>query len=166
MQITLYDDDMYPDSKHNVRRSACRYLAGMIILMVFSTNAAVASGYMTAPEYRQNMPSFKACLGELESRASEHRKELKSRTFDGDAGFREVTIQALSNGVEITGRNSARYKATLWYHNGRLNNERTQYEINHNWSQNSYECRGKTMIINDSQGYTLSTFEPVANMVP
>ena len=166
MQITLNDEDMYPDNKRNVRRSACRYLAAMVILTAFSTNAAVASGYMTTPEYRLKMPSFKACLDDLEASASEHRKQLKPRTFEPDGGFREVGIEALSGGVKITGPKGARYEAKIWYHNGSLVQDGTQYEINHSWTHSSFECRGKTAIINGAQGYTLSTFEPVQSKAP
>lgn len=170
MQVKLVDE-MYLATQRPVviragSRSRSRYLGGMMLLTIFLTNAAFASGYMTTPEFRQKMPSFKACLKQLEANASANCKQLKPRTFDPDGGFQEVTIQAIGDGVETTGRNSARYDAKLWYHNGRLNKDGTQYEINHSWTQNGYECRGKTMIINGSQGYTLSTFEPVASKAP
>jgi hypothetical protein len=170
MQVKLVDE-MYLATQHPVvnragSRSRSRSLGGIMLLTVFSTNAAFASGYMTAPEFRQKMPSFKACLKQLEATAAANRKQLKPRTFDPDGGFQQVSIQAISDGVETTGRNSARYDAKLWFHNGRLNKDGTQYEINHSWTQSGFECRGKTMIINGSQGYTLSTFEPVASKAP
>ena len=150
---------------HNQIRPTSRFLSS-ILLTAFLANAALASGYMVAPEMRQKMPSFEACLAQLEERASEHRKQLISRTFAPDGGFREVNLEALSEGVKITGRKSARYEAKIWYHNGSPNKDGTQYEINHSWDQSGYDCREKTLIINASQGYTLSTFEPVATMKP
>lgn len=147
-------------------RRVSRHSAGTILLTVFLSNAAFASGYIATPEEHQKMPSFKACLAQIEARALEHRKLLKARTFGPDGGFREVGIEAISNGIKITDRKNARYEAKIWYHNGRLLKDGTQYEISHSWNHSGYECRSKTLIINASQGYTLSTFEPIAAKSP
>lgn len=166
MKIALDDTDMHPASKRSGVRPVFRFLVGMLILTTPLSNAAFASGYISAPETRLKMPSFKACLDDQKASASEHSKQVKPRTFDPDGGFREVGIEALSNGVQITGRKSARYESKIWYHNGSLVQDGTQYEISHSWNHARYECLGKTAVINGAQGYTLSTFEPVASNAP
>ena len=151
------DQKIYPASCH---------LGGMIMFTAFLANAAVGSGYIGPTETRQKMLNFKSCLAQLEARALEYHNQLTSRTFAPDASFRQISIQALNGGVNITGRRRARYEVKTWYHNGWLGKDGMHYEITHSWNESNYECRGRTMIQITSQGYTQPTFEPIASKAP
>jgi hypothetical protein len=128
---------------------------------VLCATTAFASGYMPMPEWREVLANHKACVAQLEARSSEQRKQVKPRTFNADSGFQEIYLEDRSDGVKVINRKTARYEARIWYHNGRLLEDGKQYEISHSWDETNQECRGKVLIVTNSQGYTLSTFEPV-----
>jgi hypothetical protein len=136
------------------------------IIALLSAYTAFASGQIAMPERRETLVSYKACLAHLNTSAAEHRAQVKPRTFKQDGGFQEVYLEDRSGGVKVTGRKAARYEARIWWHNGRLLEDGTQYEISHSWNGTNKECRGKVLIINNASGYTLSTFEPVQSKAP
>lgn len=130
------------------------------------SHAAVASGYLRMPERRETLQSYKACLAVLNSSATEYRAQAKPKTFNEDGGFQEIYLEDRSGGVKVIGRKRARYEARIWYHNGFLQDNGTQYEISHSWNGGGYECRDKILITNLANGYTLSTFEAVPPKAP
>lgn len=144
-------------------------LATMICIVSGSmvcSHAAVASGYLPTPEQRETLQSYKACLAVLSAAATEYRAQAKPKTFNQDGGFQEVYLEDRSGGVKVIGRKRARYEARIWYHYGFLRDNGTQYEITHSWNGGGYECRGKMLITNLANGYTLSTFQAVPSKVP
>ena len=139
---------------------------GLLAVVTPFSETALASGYIGPTEWREKMPDFAACLSQLHARASENRDKLTPRKFALDGSFREVSIEEPSSAVQSNGRKSAHYKAKIWYISGQLDDEGTNYVLNHSWEENSYECNGRTMTVITSQGYTLSNFVPVATIRP
>lgn len=140
--------------------------SGSVIVAMLCATASLASGYLSMPERRETLASYQSCLARLEASAAGDRAQAKPRTVKDDGGFQEISLEDRSGGVKVTGRKAAQYEARIWYHNGRLQDDGAHYEISHFWNQTYHECRGKKLIMNDSQGYTLSTFEPMAPKAP
>jgi hypothetical protein len=102
----------------------------------------------------------------LNETAAIQRGQVKRRRFNAERGFQEIHLEDRTGGVKMQGRKTARYEARVWYHNGRLLEDGTQFEINHSWSETNDECRDNILISNDASGFTMSTFEPVLPQVP
>lgn len=152
---------MTPKRKRNRLTLSCGVVAALLC-----ANAASASGYLPMPERRETLTSHKACVARLNTAAAQLRAQVKPRAFRGDGSFQQINLEDRSGGVKTTSREAARYEARLWYHNGRLLEGGTQYEINHSWNHTNLECKGKVLIMTNAQGYTLSTFEPVPTATP
>jgi hypothetical protein len=134
--------------------------------LLLTATPTLASGYIPMPEVRQTLRSYRACLAQLQSaEAEDHlligREKAKTKAASSDGTTRVVSLEAQSKGVERVGRNHARYAARIWYRNGAPRPDLNQIEYSHSWESHSYECQGRVMITNTSQGYTLSTFEPL-----
>ena len=128
---------------------------------------AQASGYIPMPDMHETLPNFRACLARLEAAYAEDRNAEKPRTFEDDGGYSEVGLETRTKGVEHTGRNKARYHGRLWFAHGRItSHDATQREVSHSWREQELLCEGRKLTVKGSQGYTLSTFEPINSAVP
>lgn len=105
--------------------------------------------------------SHQACVAALEAAYAEDRKLVVSRTVEANGNTREVSL--VTKGVERLGPKTARYDATIWYHNGALRTDlpEPQIETSHSYKHQIRRCDGRTMQTTGDQGYTLSTFDPV-----
>lgn len=130
-------------------------------ILLCSASMAAASGTLLSPERRQTMESFDACLAYLEESAAQDRKSEAPLSRDAEGNRRVVTVERRTGGVERSGKAGARYGARLWYSNGRPRPDLGQIEWRASWEEHDYECRGRMLIINTSQGYTLESYEPM-----
>ena len=135
--------------------------------LLLTAAPTLASGYIPMPEVRETLRSYRACLVRLQSAEADDRllvgrEKAKSEAAPSDGTTHDVSLEPQSKGVERVGRNHTRYAARVWYRNGAIRPDLDRIEYNHNWEAHSYECQGRVLITNTSQGYTLSTFEPFA----
>lgn len=131
-----------------------------IALLLFSS-AAMASGTIEMPPQKERLASRQACFDFLRDSAAEDAKSVKPETVDADGSRHSVTLEPKSKGIERQGRDRARYAARIWYGNGRPDPERQQIVYRASWEEHSFECRGRTLITQRSNGYTLESFEPM-----
>jgi len=120
---------------------------------------AHASGYIPLPPSTETFKSHSACLAALDDAYAEDRKQVVPRSVEANGDTREVGLD--TKGVERAGRITARYEATVWYHNGGYRPDLQQTETSHSYEHRIRQCDGKTMKTTGDQGYTLSTFDPV-----
>lgn len=122
---------------------------------------AHASGQLPLPPVTETFKSHQTCLAALEAAYAEDRKLVVSRTVEANGNTREVSL--VTKGVERLGPKTARYDATIWYHNGALRTDlpAPQIETNHSYRHELRRCDGRTMQTTGDQGYTLSAFDPV-----
>ena len=64
-------------------------------------------------------------------------------------------------GVVKIGPQAARYEATLWFHAGRADPARKQVETSHTFETRLHTCTGGLLTTEGTDGYTLSTFDPL-----
>lgn len=133
----------------------------LAVTLLSSASIAAASGTITLPERQQKMESFGACLAFLEDSAAQDRKSEAPLSRDAEGNRRTVTVERKTKDVERSGKASARYGARVWYSNGRPRPDLRQIEYRTSWNEHVYECRGRILIINTSQGYTLESYEPM-----
>jgi hypothetical protein len=137
-------------------------LAGSLAAaLLCSASIAAASGFIASPEQQQKMESFGACLAFLENSAAQDSKSEAPLTRDPEGNRRAVTVERKTNGIERSGAVRARYGARIWYSNGRPRQDLKQIEYRASWEEHDYECRGRTLTINTSQGYTLESYQPM-----
>ena len=138
------------------------FLPGILAAtLLCSASIAAASGTIASPERQQTMESFGACLAFLEDRAAQDRKSEVPLTIDAEGNRRTVTVERKTKGVEQPDKASARYGARVWYSNGRPRPDLRQIVYRASWNEHEYECRGRILIINTSQGYTLESYQPM-----
>jgi len=149
-------------------RNVMRGLVGLFLpgTILFATQAG-ASGMIALPEQREDLASFAACLARLETAERDGRAAVSPLVIAQDGATREITLQSNTNGVERTGGSVARYHQRLWFHTGRpAGHDRLQREVSHSWEEQDMRCDGAALTIAGASGYTLSTFEPLANDPP
>lgn len=137
-------------------------LTGSLATMLLcNASMAAASGHVTMPEQQQKMASFEACLAFLEDSAAQDRKSEAPLTRDAEGNRRAVTVERRTDGVERSGKTIARYGARVWHSNGKPLPEFGKIEYRASWEEHDYECRGRMLTINTSQGYTLESYIPI-----
>ena len=119
---------------------------------------AHASGQLPVPPSTEQFKSHEACLAALEDTYAQDKKQIRPKKREANGDTREVTLD--TKGIESLGPNHARYEATLWYHNGRLDSELQKTETSHTYERLLSECTDKTLQTSGENGYTLSTFDP------
>lgn len=129
--------------------------------LICQTAPAWASGTMRMPEMNQKMESFRACLAFLEARAAEDAARAAPMTIDAKGDRKSVSVERRSEGIERKGKSTARYAARIWYSFGRPRPDLGQIEFSTSWEEHDYQCRGRALISNTAQGYTLSSFVPM-----
>jgi len=117
-----------------------------------------ASGQLPVPPSTEQFKSHEACFAALEDTYTEDMKQIRPKKREPNGDVREVTLD--TKGIERLGPKHARYEATLWYHNGRLNSELQKTETSHTYERLLSECTDKTLQTSGENGYTLSTFDP------
>ena len=147
------------------------FRASVPFTLLLTAAPTVASGYLPMPELRETLRSYRTCFSRLQSAAGADRQLVARRKDKGmaassDGTTHDVSLEVQSKGVERIGRDHARYAARIRYRNGVTRPDLNQIEYNHSWESHSYECRGRVLITNTAQGYTLSTFEPLAKTPP
>lgn len=130
-------------------------------MLLCSASMAAASGTVSLPERQQAMKSFDACLVYLKDSAAQDSKSEAPLSRDAEGNRRVVTVERKTDGIEQSGKAGARYGARVWHSNGRPRPELGQIEWRANWEEHDYECRGRMLIINTSQGYTLESYQPM-----
>lgn len=130
-------------------------------VLLCSGSVAAASGTISSPERQQKMESFETCLAFLEESAAQDSKSEAPLTKDAEGNRRAVTVERSTKGVEQTGKTRARYGARVWRSFGRPIPDFKQVEYRASWDDHDYECRGRMLIINMSQGYTLESYQPM-----
>lgn len=122
---------------------------------------ADASGQLPTLPSTESFKSHRACVAALEAAHAQDRRQVAPLTVDANGSRHQVEL--ITKGVERIGSNSARYDATLWYHNGepRPDMPKGTVETNHTYEHRIRQCDGRTMKTSGEQGYTLSTFDPV-----
>ena len=130
-------------------------------MLLCSASVVAASGTISSPERQQTMESFDACLAYLEDSAVQDSKSGAPLTRDAEGNRRVVTIERRTDGIERSGKASARYGARVWYSNGTPRPDLGQIEWRASWEEHDYECRRRMLIINMSQGYTLESYQPM-----
>ncbi len=142
--------------------SRIHILTGSLAAMLLcNASMAAASGSVAMPEQQQKMANFEACLAFLEESAAQDRKSEAPLTKDAEGNRRAVTVERRTDGVERPSKASARYGARVWYSNGKPLPEFGKIEYRASWDEHDYECRGRMLIINTSQGYTLESYIPI-----
>ena len=142
--------------------SKAHIMAGSLAAMLLcSASMAAASGSVAMPERQQQMESFDACLTFLEDAAAQDSKSEAPLTRDAEGNRRAVTVERKTGGVERSGEAIARCSARVWYSNGRPRPDLQQIEYRASWEEHDYECRGRVLTINTSQGYTLENYQPM-----
>ncbi|MEI4509390.1 MULTISPECIES: hypothetical protein [unclassified Sphingopyxis] len=130
-------------------------------MLLCSASMVAASGTVSSPERQQTMESFDACLAYLEDSAAQDSKSEAPLSGDAEGNRRIVTIERRTDGIERSGKASAHYGARVWYSNGRPRPDLGQIEWRASWEEHDYKCRGRMLIINTSQGYTLESYQPM-----
>ncbi|MEI4509382.1 hypothetical protein WBQ88_16675 [Sphingopyxis sp. CCNWLW253] len=72
-----------------------------------------ASGTVSSPERQQTMESFRVCLAFLKDSAAQDIKIEAPLTRDAEGIRRIVTVERRINGIERSGKASARYGAQI-----------------------------------------------------
>ncbi len=127
----------------------------------------MASGYIPMSEQKVNFKSHNKCMVEI-NKVYSGILQTKNQYNPSTPGITSrINLESSTNGVKIIDKNHAELDAQIWYHHSRANPSIGKVETSHTYTKYNYKCDGKTMIINGSQGYTLSTFEdiPTANEV-
>lgn len=125
---------------------------------VFSSAPILASGSIEIPETRKKLASFEACVAALVQKAAEDRNLESPMTFDGKGRFRTVALESRTGGVHQTADREAKYEGRIWYGVGWLLDDGMIERIA-SWQEDRWTCRGRTLIQNRGQGYTLGSFE-------
>lgn len=129
--------------------------------LVLCPSLAMASGYTALPETRERLASKQACLDFLRQAAADDASTPKPETIGTDGARQTITLEAISKGVESLGHGRARYAAKIWTVNGWPRPDLGQVEYRANWEKHAYECRGRVLISQVSQGFTSESFEPL-----
>ncbi|WP_173009364.1 hypothetical protein [Methylobacterium sp. P1-11] len=137
---------------------------GVVGVVAVSPMAAFASGQLPAQTMVEVLASDTACLDTLRALAAEDRRQVAPKSAMADGMIREVSLD--TSGVERTGPASARYDATLWWHNGTPRTDRPQVETSHSYSHRIRECDGRVLRTTGEDGYTSSTFAPSGPAAP
>ncbi|MBN8499817.1 MAG: hypothetical protein J0M19_01540 [Sphingomonadales bacterium] len=140
---------------------AIRKPLALIATALWATMAQ-ASGTIPAPEVQQTLPSFRACLAQLDAAYAADRKAITPRSVAADGRTSEVSLETRTKGIARSGRNQARYHGRIWYAHGRISTaDPQQREVSHSWQERVLVCDGRKLTRTGASGYTLSTFEPV-----
>ncbi len=126
---------------------------------------AMASGNIAMTEQKVNFTNHNKCMVEI-NKVYKGILQTKNQYIPSTPGVTsKVDLESSTNGVKIIDKNNAELDAKIWYHHSMANPSIGKVETSHTFTTYNYKCSGKTMIINGSQGYTLSTFEdiPTAN---
>lgn len=137
-----------------LRHAALLIAAGTVL----AGTPILASGSIEIPETRTKLASFEACVAALAQKAAEDRKLEMPMTFDGKGGFRTVALESRTGGVQRTADREAKYEGRIWYGVGLLLDD-GMIERNASWREARWACRGRTLIQNGGQGFTLNSFE-------
>lgn len=132
-----------------------------VLPLVLCPSLAMASGYLPVQESHERLASKQACLAFLRKAAADDAIKPKPETIGADGTRRTITLEAISKGVESLGRDRARYAAKIWTVNGWPRPDLGQVEYRANWEKHAYECRGRVLISQLSQGFTSESFEPL-----
>ena len=122
---------------------------------------AHASGQVPIFPVTESFKLYQDCVAALETAYAEDRKQVAPLTVDANGSRRQVELT--TKGVERISSRSARYDATIWYHNGGLRADLSeqQIETTHSYEHRIRQCDGRTMKTSGERGYTMSTFDPV-----
>lgn len=134
--------------------------ASIGVALMSMSGFAQASGQLPAVLSTQNFASYGECRAALEAAHGLDRKRVAPRVVAEDGSISEVGLDSV--GIEPLGSQAARYEATLWYHHGKPRPDGQDIEVSHTYEHVVRECRGEVMQISERGGYTLSTFEPLA----
>lgn len=132
---------------------------GMAALWLALVGAGRASGTLPFIPVTETLPDFAACLARLEELAKADKALVMPRQTDAQGLIREVTLD--TKGPVTTGPEAAQYEATLWFHSGRADPALKQIETSHSYATRISRCDHGTLTIEGSDGYTLSTFDPL-----
>lgn len=126
-----------------------------------STNLAMASGNIEIPEQKVNFKNHNKCMLELNKIYSGILQTKDQKLPDMPNVISKVEIESSTNGIKKIDASNAELHAKIWYHHSMANPAIGKVETSHSYTSYNYKCNGKTMFINGSQGYTLSTFEDI-----
>lgn len=131
-----------------------------VLFGVLMAGPALASGYIPPIEVRDVKASHAACVAVMDKIAQQNAAAVKSKTFAADGSSHEVTLEAISKGVERLSKTKAQYQAKLWYSNGtpRADISKTMYRAS--WDETNLTCQSKVLIAKNSQGFTSEGFSP------
>jgi hypothetical protein len=122
---------------------------------------AYASGTLQMPDVSEQLASPAACLARLQAAYECQTKEVAPKAISADGASREVNFTSTTNGVVEAADGTAQYVGRVWYHHGKKTEDGTQREVSHSWQEIKMSCKGAVLTSGGSEGYTLSTFEPL-----
>lgn len=130
-----------------------------IVLWLAVSGSVMAGGTLPVLPVTETLADFSACLARLEDYARDDQAQVMARQTDASGLIREVTLETV--GVVSTAATKARYESTLWFHAGRPDAALKQVETSHSYESRSRTCDGGTLTTEGTDGYTLSTFDPL-----
>lgn len=130
-----------------------------IVLWLAVSGSVMAGGTLPVLPVTETLPDFAACLSRLEKYAKDDQAQVMARQTDATGLIREVTLETV--GVVSTAATKARYEATLWFHAGRPDATLKQVETSHSYQSRSHTCDGGILTTEGTDGFTLSTFDPL-----
>lgn len=143
----------------NIVKTTLLFLS-IVFLNLFGI-PAMASGNIAMSEQKVNFANHNKCMVEI-NKVYSGILQTKNQYVPSTPGITsKVDLESSTNGVKIIDKNNAELDAKIWYHHSMANPSIGKIETSHTFTAYNYKCNGKTMIINGSQGYTLSTFEDI-----
>ena len=136
-----------------------RPVAPGIVLWLAVSGSVMAGGTLPVLPVTETLPDFAACIARLEDYARQDRAQVMARQTDASGLIREVTLETV--GVVSMSATKARYDSTLWFHAGKADPVLKQVETSHSYQIRSRTCDGGTLTDEGTDGYTLSTFDPL-----
>lgn len=138
---------------------------GAVLLCVMVAGPALASGYIPPLEFREQQASHAVCIAKMEEIAQQNAGAVKAKTIAEDGVSREVTLEAISKGVERLSKDKAWYQAKLWYANGWPRRDIGKMVYRASWEKTNLTCEGKVLISSNSKGFTSEGFGPLETPV-
>jgi len=130
------------------------------ILAALGVSHAGTSGTLKTPETRETLRSPDACLAVLRARVGEDGRKGIRETIAPDGSRRAVTVEVKVPLSRRGAPDEARYAARIWYTTGLPQPDHGMVKYRTSWEEHSYECRGRILITQTSQGFASERFEP------
>lgn len=134
-----------------------------LALSSLASGSALASGYIDHPETREKLRNHRGCVERLNEQAAIDLAAAEPRIFGEDGSVREVSVEQLSNGVQVISPWAAHYETRIWYSHGRPRVDHGTMEFQPSWQENKLQCVGRTLVHKPASGFTLSNIVPLGS---